>query len=90
MTMQGVTPLQLSRTSCAADSVLTRYESMRFRFLRQSEKNHCEGSGANTRDEFIRAIGRSIRNINKGVRIDGVQRLQKFGVHRCGPGGRFI
>ena len=38
-------------------------------------KNHCEGPQYNTRNQFIRAIGRLIRNINKERRTDGVHGL---------------
>ena len=76
--MQGVTPRLLSLTSCAlADSgtstVLTRYESLRL-YLCQRERT-LRGTRYNTRDELIRAIGRSIQNINKDGRADGVRRL---------------
>ena len=62
MTMQGITPL-LSRTLCTlamGDSetctVLNRYESMRLRSLRQSEKNYCEGSGTTLDYPCYRAV----------------------------------
>ena len=45
-------------------------ESMRLRSL-QSERTTAR-TRYNTRDELIRAIGRSIRNINKDARADGV------------------
>ncbi|KAJ4441771.1 hypothetical protein ANN_11629 [Periplaneta americana] len=53
-------------------------------------KELLRGIRYNTRDELIRAIGRSIRNINKDGRADGVRRLpniwQKSGVqHRKLP-----
>ncbi|KAJ4426670.1 hypothetical protein ANN_26468 [Periplaneta americana] len=38
-------------------------------------KEPLRGTRYNTRDELIRAIGRSIRNINKDRRADGVRRL---------------
>ena len=38
-------------------------------------KEPLRGTRYNTRDELIRAIGRSIRNINKDGRADGVRRL---------------
>ena len=44
------------------------------RSLRQSERTTARDP-YNTRDEPIRAIGRSIRNINKDGRADGVRRL---------------
>ena len=58
-------------------TLLTRYESMRLRSLPQSErrKEPLRGTPYNARDELIRAIGRSIRNINKDGHADGVRRL---------------
>ena len=50
---------------------------MRLLSLRQSEKT-LRGTGYNTRDERIRAIGRSIWNINNDGRSDGVRRLPKI------------
>ena len=38
-------------------------------------KEPLRGARYNTRDELIRAIERSIRNINKNGRADGVRRL---------------
>ena len=38
-------------------------------------KEPLRGTRYNTRDELIRAIGRSIRNINKDGRVDGLRRL---------------
>ena len=38
-------------------------------------KEPLRGTRYNTRDELIHAIGRSIRNINKDGRADGVRRL---------------
>ena len=35
-------------------------------------KEPLRGTRYNTRDELIRVIGRSIRNINKDGRVDGV------------------
>ena len=76
MTMQGVTPLLLTRTSCAAplamgdsgtSTIITRYESMRLWSLRQSERTSAKETFC-TRNELVRAIGRSIRNINKDGR----------------------
>ena len=46
-------------------------ESMRLRSLRQSERTTARDP-YNTIHELIRAINRSIRNINKGGRTDGV------------------
>ena len=78
MTMQGVTPL-LSRTSCAAGN-------LRFWNIHRNQpdmspcaydlfdkvKEPLRGTRYNTRDELIRAIGRSIRNINRDGRAVGV------------------
>ena len=55
-------------------TALTRYDSMRLRSLRQSERT-LQGARYNTRYELIRAIERSIQNINKDGRADGVRRL---------------
>ena len=38
-------------------------------------KEPLRGTRYNTRDELIRAIGRSIRNINQDGRVDGVRHL---------------
>ena len=40
-------------------------------------KEPLRGTRYNTRDEFIRVIGRSIRNINKDGRADGVSTSSK-------------
>ena len=42
----------------------------------------------NTRDELIRPIGRSIRNINKDGRADGVRRLPNIWQNVINKGGR--
>ncbi|KAJ4450301.1 hypothetical protein ANN_01721 [Periplaneta americana] len=55
-------------------SVLTRYDPCDYdRFTKVKEP--LRGTRYNTRDELIRALGRSIRNINKDGRADGVRRL---------------
>ncbi|KAJ4435539.1 hypothetical protein ANN_18155 [Periplaneta americana] len=59
-------------------TVLTRYESMRLRCFTKV-KEPLRGTRYNTKDELTRAIGRSIRNINKDGRANGVRR-----VHACG------
>ena len=41
-------------------------------------QEHLRGTRYNTRDELIRAIERSIRNINKNGRADGVRGLPKI------------
>ena len=56
-----------------ASTVLTRYESMRYDLFAKV-KEPLRGSWYNSRDELIDAMGRSIRNINKYGRADGVQR----------------
>ena len=43
-----------------------------------SPKEPLRGTRYNTRDELIRAIGRSIRNSNKYRRADGVRRLRNI------------
>ena len=77
---QGVTPLLLPRTSCAAGNG-------RFRNIHRTHpmspcdydlfakvKDPLRGTRYNTIDE-LRAIGRAIRNINKDGRADSVRRL---------------
>ena len=80
VTMQGVTPL-LSWISCAADN--GRFWNIHrthpiwvhaITISSQKWKNHWEGPGI-AHDEFMRAIWRSIRNMNKDGRADGVRRL---------------
>ena len=49
---------------------------MRLRSLRQNERTTAKDpAGYNTRDKLIRAIERSMRNINKDGRADGIRRL---------------
>ena len=55
-------------------TVLTRYESMRLRSLHHGERP-TERDPVQHRNEFIRAIGRSIWNINKDRHADDVRRL---------------
>ena len=81
--VQGLTPLLLSWTSCAAANgrfwnihVLIRYESLRLRSLRQSERTTARDP-VQRRCEFIPALRRSMQNINKDGRADGVRRLPK-------------
>ena len=82
MIMQGVTPLLLSQNSCATGNgrfwnihrihlirVLTIYN------LLAKVKEPPRGSRYNTRDELTRTLGRSILNINKDGRADGVRHL---------------
>ena len=48
------------------------------------------GTRYNTRDELIRAIGRSIRNINKDGHADGVRRLPNIWQKVINKGGDYI
>ena len=64
----------LTMGDSGTSTVLTRYETMPLQSLRQSERTTARDR-YNTRDKPIRAIGRSIRNINKDGRTDGVRRL---------------
>ena len=66
----------LTMGDCGTSTVLTRkYESMQLRSLLQTERTSVRWTRYNTRDELIRTIGQSIRNINKDVRADGIRRL---------------
>ncbi|KAJ4435957.1 hypothetical protein ANN_18580 [Periplaneta americana] len=56
-------------------TVLTRYDPCDYDDLFTKVKEPLRGTRYNTRDELIRALGRSIRNINKDGRADGVRRL---------------
>ena len=62
---------------------------MRLRYLRQSERT-LRGTRYNTRDELIRDIGRSIQNINKDGRADGVRRLPNIWLKVIGNGDEYI
>ncbi|KAJ4434037.1 hypothetical protein ANN_16356 [Periplaneta americana] len=53
-------------------------------------KEPLRGTRYNTRDELIRAIGRSIRNINKDGRADGVRRLPNIWQKVINKGGDYI
>ena len=53
-------------------TVLTRYESMRLRTLRQSERTTATDP-VNTKAELILIIGWSLGSINKAGRADGVR-----------------
>ena len=81
MTVQGITPLLLSRTSCAAGNGRfwnihrTHPMSPCDYDLSAKVKESLRRARYNTRDELIRAIGRPIRNINKSGRADGERRL---------------
>ena len=79
ITMQEVTPLLLSWSSCTTgngrfwnSTILSRYESMRFRSLHQSERTTARDL-CNTRDELMLAIGWSIRNIIKEWHADWIK-----------------
>ena len=50
-------------------------------------KEPLQGTRYNTRDKLIRAIGRSIRNINKDGRADGVRRLPNIWQKAINKGG---
>ena len=69
---EPLAPLEMGHSGIS--TVLTQYESMRLRSLRQSERTTARDRYS-TRDELIRAIGESIRNINTGGRAYGVRRL---------------
>ena len=76
------------------EQVLTRYESMRFDLFTKVIES-LRGTRYNTRYELIRAAGRSVQNIDKDGRADGVRRLPNlwikvinkeatiFKVHKC-------
>ncbi|KAJ4427216.1 hypothetical protein ANN_24833 [Periplaneta americana] len=53
-------------------------------------KEPLRGTRYNTRDELIRSIGRSIRNINKDGRADGVRRLPNIWQKVISKGGDYI
>ncbi|KAJ4441169.1 hypothetical protein ANN_11020 [Periplaneta americana] len=55
-------------------TVLTRYDPCDYDLFTKV-KEPLRGTRYNTRDELVRALGRSIRNINKDGRADGVRRL---------------
>ena len=59
---------------CGTSTVLTRYESMRLRSFRQRKRTTARDPVQHKR-WIIRDIGRSIQNINKDGRTDGVRRL---------------
>ncbi|KAJ4437171.1 hypothetical protein ANN_17306, partial [Periplaneta americana] len=67
---------QHSSTPCfpVRSTVLTRYDPCDYDLFTKV-KEPLRGTRYNTIDELIRAIGRSIRNINKDGRADGVRRL---------------
>ena len=77
MTMQGVTPLLLRRWQWeilehppySSDMSPCDYN------LFVKVKEPLRWARYNTRDELIRAIGRTIRNIDKDERADGVRRI---------------
>ena len=53
-------------------------------------KEPVRGTRYNTRDELIRAIGRSIQNINKDGHADGVRRLPNIWQKAINKGGDYI
>ena len=79
-TMQGITQLLLSRICCTACNVrfwniCLTHPIWVHEITISSPKKKLRGTRHNTRDEIIRAIGRSIRNINKDGRAVDVRRL---------------
>ena len=70
-------------------TVLTRYESMRLRSLRQSERTTARDPVQQKR-WLICAVGRSIRNINNDGRADGVRRLPNIWQNVINKGGATI
>ena len=64
-------------------------ESMRFFFFAKV-KEPQRGTRHNTRDELIRAIGRSVWNINKDGRADGARCLRNIWQHVLNKGGDYI
>ena len=70
-------------------TVLTRYESMQLRSLRQTEKTTARDP-VEHRDELISIIVRSIRNMNKDGRADGVRRLPSIWQKVMNKGGDYI
>ena len=81
MTMQGVAPLLLSRKSC--DACNGRFWNIHHSNpmspcdydLFAKVKEPLRGNRSNTGDELFRAIGRSVKNINKDGLADSVRRL---------------
>ena len=53
-------------------------------------KEPLRGTRYNTRDEFIHAIGRSVRNISNDGHADGVRRLPKISQKVINKGGSTI
>ena len=53
-------------------------------------KERLRGTRYYTRDELLRAIGRSARNINKDGRADGVRRLLNIWQKVINKGGDYI
>ncbi|KAJ4428030.1 hypothetical protein ANN_24044 [Periplaneta americana] len=66
--------VSLAMGDSGTSSVLTRYDPCDYDLFTKV-KEPLRGTRYNTRDELIRALGRSIRNINKDGRADGVRRL---------------
>ena len=69
--------------------LLTRYMSMILSYFLARMKELLRETRQNTRDEFIRAIGRSIRNINKDGLADGVRRLPNIWRKVINKGGNY-
>ncbi|KAJ4445476.1 hypothetical protein ANN_07284 [Periplaneta americana] len=70
-------------------SVLTRYDPCNYDLFTKV-KEPLRGTRYNTRDELFCALGRSIRNINKDGRADGVRRLPNISQKVINKGGDYI
>ena len=71
----GVTPCIVMTNDGVLYQVPFSPESMRLRSLRQSEKKNTARDPVQQKRRTYHAIGRSIRNINKDGRTNGVRRL---------------
>ncbi|KAJ4449293.1 hypothetical protein ANN_00691 [Periplaneta americana] len=65
---------RLKTRTTGTSTVVTRYDPCDYDLFTKV-KEPLRGTRYNTRDELIRALGRSIRNINKDGRADDVRRL---------------
>ncbi|KAJ4426651.1 hypothetical protein ANN_26449 [Periplaneta americana] len=81
--------LPLAMGDSATSTVLTRYDPCDCDLFAKL-KEPLRGTRYNTRDELIRALGRSIRNINKYGRADGVRRLPNIWQKVINKGGDYI
>ncbi|KAJ4434378.1 hypothetical protein ANN_22938 [Periplaneta americana] len=75
-----VAPLAMGDSGTS--TVLTRYDPCDYDLFTKV-KEPLRGTRYNIRDELIRALGRSIRNINKDGRADGVRRLPNIWQKVC-------